>query len=407
MNVTDKWMLERMQQMAANMANSLPQVGQQTETPKTDKGESFKDLMNKAKDQQTEAPAKDTPVKKTETVQDRAPAQKTEHKVITDMKDPRIQALDPATQAQIAAGFLTPVELSDGSILMRIDAQPSAVVMPCLPDGQPDWSKPMVLVNSNGEEFEFYFDQENGNHKLFQVMDSGVKEQIDLFPEQPKFDLLDNMKSQDVKVIDSEGKVATLREAISRVRTKEDAGESEDNTQLADGGEATEAKPLFHDVETAPVKVGENFQLDTEQPDMDANLANTIRMAAEQGWKQVEIKLCPENLGSMTIKLTQNSDGILQVVLHTSNSKAASLLTQHMSDLNAALQGYNQGEVRVEVQHNENSQQAGQQQQQQTDPDGHNRQSQQQQQQRQQDNGNSGDFLQKLRLGLFSLEDFV
>ena len=39
--------------------------------------------------------------------------------------------------------------------------------------------------------------------------------------------------------------------------------------------------------------------------------------------------------------------------------------------------------------------------------DGHNRQSQQQQQQRQQDNGNSGDFLQKLRLGLFSLEDFV
>ena len=265
----------------------------------------------------------------------------------------------------------------------------------------------MVLVNSNGEEFEFYFDQENGNHKLFQVMDSGVKEQIDLFPEQPKFDLLDNMKSQDVKVIDSEGKVATLREAISQVRTKEDVGESEDNTQLADGGEATEAKPLFHDVETAPVKVGENFQLDTEQPDMDANLANTIRMAAEQGWKQVEIKLCPENLGSMTIKLTQNSDGILQVVLHTSNSKAASLLTQHMSDLNAALQGYNQGEVRVEVQHNENSQQAGQQQQQQTDPDGHNRQSQQQQQQRQQDNGNSGDFLQKLRLGLFGLEDFV
>ena len=104
MNVTDKWMLERMQQMAANMANSLPQVGQQTETPKTDKGESFKDLMNKAKDQQTEAPAKDTPVKKTETVQDRAPVQKTEHKVITDMKDPRIQALDPATQAQIAGG---------------------------------------------------------------------------------------------------------------------------------------------------------------------------------------------------------------------------------------------------------------------------------------------------------------
>ena len=27
MNVTDQWMLERMQQMAANMAASLPQTG--------------------------------------------------------------------------------------------------------------------------------------------------------------------------------------------------------------------------------------------------------------------------------------------------------------------------------------------------------------------------------------------
>ena len=42
MNVTDQWMLERMQQMAANMAASLPQTGQNAEPPKTEKGDTFK-----------------------------------------------------------------------------------------------------------------------------------------------------------------------------------------------------------------------------------------------------------------------------------------------------------------------------------------------------------------------------
>ena len=67
MNVSDKWMLEQMQQMAASMATSLPQTGQNTEQPsKTEKGESFKDLMDKAKDKPVEAPEKDNaaPVKR-------------------------------------------------------------------------------------------------------------------------------------------------------------------------------------------------------------------------------------------------------------------------------------------------------------------------------------------------------
>ena len=54
MNVTDQWMLERMQQMAATMATSVPQVGQNSEASKPEKGGSFKDLMDKAKDQKAE-----------------------------------------------------------------------------------------------------------------------------------------------------------------------------------------------------------------------------------------------------------------------------------------------------------------------------------------------------------------
>ena len=47
MNVTDKWMLEQMQQMAAGLS-ALPQTDQNSQPPKTEKGESFKDLMDKA-----------------------------------------------------------------------------------------------------------------------------------------------------------------------------------------------------------------------------------------------------------------------------------------------------------------------------------------------------------------------
>lgn len=388
MNVNDQWMLERMQQMAANMASSLPQAGQNTDAAKSEKGESFKDMMDKAKDQQVEAPKKDSAVKKTDTVQKKEPAQKTEGKAVTNMKDPRIRAMDPATQAQIAAGFITPVEMPNGNLALRIDAQPTAIITPMLPNGEIDWSKPFVLTNSDGEQFEVYLDPENGDHQLFQVMTSGERKQIDLFPEQPKTEFLNDTKRLDMTV-------TTLREDTEETDDQDDA--NLDASTMAE-------KPLFKDVEATPIKVGENYQLDTQQPDMDDKLADVVRFAAQQGLRQIEIKLSPENLGNLTVKLTQASDGTLQVVLHTANVKAANLLNQHLDNLNAALQGYNQNsEVRVEVQRGENSQQA---QQQQTDPDGRNQQQQQQQQHRQESEHN-GDFIQKLRLGLFGLDDMI
>lgn len=77
MNVNDQWMLERMQQMAASMASSVPQTSQ-NDTAKTEKGDSFQDLMNKAKDQKVDVPKKAEAPKRTEkpeSVQQKAPVQ--------------------------------------------------------------------------------------------------------------------------------------------------------------------------------------------------------------------------------------------------------------------------------------------------------------------------------------------
>ena len=117
----------------------------------------------------------------------------------------------------------------------------------------------------------------------------------------------------------------------------------------------------------------------------------------------MEIRLTPQNLGALTIEMTKDANGALQVVLHAANSRTAGLLDQHLNGLHAALQNYSQEPVQIEVQRGEESQQ--QHFQQQADPDGRGR--QRQQRQETQEETSHGDFLQKLRLGLFGEGDIL
>ena len=386
MNATDKWMLDQMQQMAAGMA-ALPQISQTAEAGKTEKGESFQDLMNKAKDQKVDAPKKsDSPQKaeKPEVVQKQEP-QKAEVVKNPDGTETKTVDLTPQEAAMVAAGYavLSPVR-EDGTVWMvTVQDQDGNPVLPLAALEQNDRFSDLFVdewtvepTPELAEALEQLLEQ-TGDPRSAQDILAGLEQKL----ENPE--LGDKMQVN--------------------IQTPEvEQSDDEDMTDLA--GELMADKPLFKDVKAAPVKVGENFQLDTQQADMDDQLAETIRSAAQQGLKQVEIKLSPENLGSLTIKLTQSADGTLQVVLHTSTTKAAALLTQHLDRLDMALQNYGQTQVHVEVQRNEDSQQA-QQQFQQADPDGHNR--QQQQQQQRQENEHSGDFLQRLRLGLVDLEDAI
>ena len=164
---------------------------------------------------------------------------------------------------------------------------------------------------------------------------------------------------------------------------------------------------MFRETQSTPVKVGERYEtVDTQKPDMEAKLADTIRQAAQTGTERVEIRLTPANLGAVTIEMTKDASGALQVVLHAANSRAAGLLQQHLDGLHTALQSYGAGqEVHVEVQRNQDSQQ---QHFQQADPDGRGQQQRQRQQEERQDNPSDGqDFIQKLRLGLFGTEETI
>lgn len=403
MNVTDQWMLERMQEMAASMA--VPQIGQNTDTPKAEQSESFQDLMNRAKDSRPDAVRKDDGARKAESAQKEEPAQaaqttRTAQPARTVQTTPKTVQIDPMTglpqidvtpeeAALLVAGYaqLSP-PMADGTVWMvtvldengnpipPMAAQeeldlPLMNDMPVLPEGE--WVMDEITPEF-AQALEQLLQRTNDPRPAAELID-GLKQKMSAPQLEPELELTVRTAGNEEKKFDLDAQVMTA------------AG-----------------RPLFRDVEAAPVKVGENFQLDTRDDDMDANLADTIRFAAQQGLQQIEIKLSPENLGQLTVKLTQAADGTLQVVLHASNLKAANLLSQHLNGLNAALQGHGQsGEVRLEVQRNEDSQQSQQEQQRQTDPNGHNR--QQQQQQRRQESEHSDDFVQRLRLGLFGPEE--
>ena len=383
MNVTDQWMLERMQQMAANMAASLPQTGQNAEPPKTEKGDTFKDMMDKAKDQKPEAPEKTEPVQKNEKVQT--------EKVPVKTKDGKSVELTAEQAAMLAAGYakLIPSPESDKVLFVTAQDENGSLLLPLKAMEENNCTFQGILVDAEAEwTMEF-------TPEVVKALKQLLKENNDPRPVQLLVGQLDLSTPPQLWVRRVDGCFTTLMYAL------EDSDSNDQETDL--NGEALAGgEPLFKDVKAAPVKVGENFQLDTQQEDMDEVLADTVRYAAQAGLKEVEIMLNPQNLGSLTIKLTQSSDGILQVVFQTTTEKAANLLNQHLDNLNGLLQGVNQNEVRVEVQRGEDSQQA---QQQQTNPDGHNH--QQQQQQQQQEEEHSGDFLQKLRLGLFGLDDVI
>lgn len=169
------------------------------------------------------------------------------------------------------------------------------------------------------------------------------------------------------------------------------------------GESAAAGQAVFHETESVPVKVGERYEtVDTQAPEMDDQMADIIRTAIQTGQDRIEIRLNPQNLGSLVIQMTKDTAGVLQVVLHAASPKAEGLLNQHLNSLHSALQAYGHEEVRIEVQRGGESQQQDFRQ---ADPDGRGQHQHRQQQERQEERQGSEEFMQKLRLGLFGLEE--
>ena len=163
----------------------------------------------------------------------------------------------------------------------------------------------------------------------------------------------------------------------------------------------TTAQRIFNVVEAAPVKVAEAPVVDTTAPQMEADLSKLVADAANAGKESITIRLAPETLGEIEVRLTRGTDGALQVVMTTTNERAQSLLEKNAAGLQTLLGANTRGEVEIEV----TTRQEAQQHSFERDAQHHGGQEQEQKHQQHQQQKRSGeDFLQQLRLGLLSLD---
>lgn len=156
------------------------------------------------------------------------------------------------------------------------------------------------------------------------------------------------------------------------------------------------AQPLFTDTTTMPQRVGDAPVVDTERADLEQQLTGRLTEALSEGSRRVEVRLTPEHLGRVVVEMQQDTDGVLQVVLHAETPEAAKLLSQHSDALGLMLQGTQHTEVRVEVQQPQQDQPS----QQQADQNGGQNPGQHRQQEQRRQQADPERFLQQLRLGL-------
>ena len=202
--------------------------------------------------------------------------------------------------------------------------------------------------------------------------------------------LLEKLADQVTGVKEEEPKLFQTRQA-----------DAETTVEITDAEQAPQQ--LFHEVEAAPIKVGETGEAreTREVPDVETQVDTGLAEALASGESRVEIRLDPENLGSVKVEITRTVEGTIRVALSAENSQTRSLLEKHAANLQNALGARTQDEVRVEVQ-----KQAESQRQDENPYEGHNGHAHQQQEQRRREQGgNRGDFLQRLRLGLIPEED--
>ncbi len=199
------------------------------------------------------------------------------------------------------------------------------------------------------------------------------------------------------KAVDEEaGQV--VKQAVEEIQPQADAADDDTQVEVTDVEQAPQR--LFHDVEAAPVKVGEVYEAEqTGEPEVVRQIDAQLIQAMQKGDSMVRIQLTPENLGTVTVEISQNADGVLHIALSAHSSETRGLLERHAADLQGLVGTRTQQEVQVDVQRQQESQQSQNQQRGYDGSSGH-AQDGQREHRRQRGRASSQDFMQQLRLGL-------
>lgn len=375
MNAMD--LVMQMSLAAAQIAqNTIPQTSSQQTS---ESGQDFKTLMEdkKAQDSQKTQNSKDS--EKPQGTEKDDSAGKTEEPA----KD--TEAAQQPAAMQAAAGNLTYVQVLD---IALVKESPNGLQLVSVQDVTQQAANPVNAANVAAEQ------PVAANGMAQQAAAQQVPEQQAAVQQSPVQQAETQAEPVEVQTVQAKPESQQAQAETFAQTAKDDSGEPD-----AQAAVTTAEQPFFQETENMPVKVGDGDTIDTQQPDFDAKLTQNVEKALSQGEQRVEIRLNPENLGSVVVEMTRSQDGSLHVVLHTETESAARLLSEHSGTLGLMLQNNSQGEVRVEVRQPQQENQQWQH----PDQDGgqnHGGQQREQQEHRQ----STEDFLQQLRLGLFSLD---
>lgn len=367
---------------------------------KSDESASFQKLMEqKTQQAKEENPAPETPEApkaEAEVKQESVPQKETEGEdpmqtqlAAAQLVAPQFQAVD-ATQTpepeELAELDLLPVE-KDSQVMIPLDravAENSGMLVRAEPTGQPE------LQAQAGEHFQ----PQTQPQAQEQVQPQEQTQSVEVEPPKQTVQAAapeQNARQQDAAQSQTEQPKSDLPQAVADSEVKVDVEEA-----------GAEAQPLFRDLEAPPVKVGEAqaTQQSQKAPAVEDQIADKLTQALSQGESKVAITLTPESLGTVTVEITRQENGALQIVLAAENSQTRGLLERNVADLQALLNVRTQESVQVEVQRSQEGQQHA------ADYDGHNgREDAQQQEQRRPHERDSQDFMQQLRLGLIPLDE--
>ena len=368
-----------MDQMNSLAMSMLQTVANTTELPKTGKGggtDEFQKLLDEKtqeKDSLMEQPSKtqakpQTPAKKTE----KAPA-KTEEDPIETSKKAQV----------IVVGQLDPATLPDPVILENPVTGGELTII------QGDWAPQVWAYESTPEEIAGDPSAIGEGMQMIDVSDP----EADAILEATAPGADNSPAAMLEKLVDEEvGQVAQT--AVEEVKPQD---EDDDQVELVDVEQGPQR--VFHDVEAAPVKVGEAEGTEqTNEADVVQQVNDHIAQVIQSGESTVTVRLNPENLGEVTVQVSMKSDGVLNVAISARNDDTRALLERHTAHLQELVSSRTQQSVEVNVQRQQESQQNQNQQ----SYDGHNGHAQDGQERRQhrQQHTSPEDFMQQLRLGL-------
>lgn len=381
--------MEQTNSLAMNMLQTI--VGQAAGIPKTgmadgDPASDFQKLLDEKaqeKDPLLEEPAK-TPAKPAD------PAKKPEKNPVQKEEDP----VEASKRAQIVIVGQVQPELAGDPVTLQVPGTEEELNIMA-----GTWEPQIWAYESTPEEIA---GSPAAAAEGFQVIDVSDPEADAIL--EATAPGADNSPAALLEEIgnDQVGKAAqeVVAEAMPQAQTQ---GEEDTRTvELVDVEQAPQQ--IFHDVQAAPVKVGETEA--PRQPDemnVVRQVSDQVAQAVQSGESTVTVRLNPENLGEVTVQVGLKENGALAVAITARNDDTRALLERHSINLQELLSSRVRETVEVEIQRGQENQQSQNQQQNYDGRNGHAQDGQRERRQ-QREHTSSQDFMQQLRLGLIPAE---